>query len=348
MFLYRAILLGVLLLGVGLANVRGQEAATQYPKLETRVDPTSGTVGDRFRLTVSAEAPNLDSLEMLSFIDAQTTWVLAADPEIEDVRHDGVRRREYVFEIVPFETGRVFVPEIAITYTADDGSSNTAFSQAVWVHVNSVLSGDGSASALRDIKPPVALSVPRTIVISGGLLLLVLLGALGWWLWRRYSRRVQRLFGRHLSPPERALKAIDDLEDEGLIEQKRFKEFYTRLVDVLRGYLQEAYGVHAADLTSNELLSEMDRLAEEVETHHLDDYRRAVARLVEVINEADMVKFARYLPSAAQSRRSVQAAKDVVTYTRHRFVTENDLEQPDKEGANSIDGMNRGAGMGSA
>lgn len=348
MFWCRAILLGMLLLGLGLADVRGQGAVAEYPKLETRVDPTSGTVGDRFRLTVSAEAPNLESLEMLSFIDAQTTWVLAADPEIEDVRRDGARLREYTFEIVPFETGRVFLPEVAVTYTADDGSSRTAFSQGVWVHVNSVLSGDGSASALRDIKPPVALSIPRTIVISGGLLLLILLAALGWWFWSRYARRVQRLFGRHLSPPERALKLIDELEDEELIEQKRFKEFYTRLVDVLREYLQEAYGVHATDLTSNELLSEMDRLAEDEEAHHLDDYRRAIARLVEVINEADMVKFARYLPSAAQSRRSVQAAKDVVVYTRHRFVSESEVEQAEKSGPDSVDGMHRGTGMGNA
>src|SRR5690606_34577053 len=116
------------------------------------------------------------------------------------------------------------------------------------------------------------------------------------------------------------------LEDERLIEQKKIKELYTRLSDTVRNYLDSAYGVHAADLTSTELLRELDEYAAEVPIQRERDFKTAMAKLSELLDEADLVKFARLLPEASQCRRAMQAARDVVTLTNYRVKPDEENE----------------------
>jgi hypothetical protein len=298
-----------------------------YPRVETKVDPTSGTVGDKFRLTISATVPNLSALQVLPLFDTQTTWTVTGDPVISESGKAGHQTRTFAYTIVPFETGRQAVPQVAVTYAPAGATSNTVQSKALWVQIDSVLSGDGSASTLRDVKPPLALPVPKAVVWSVSIFAFVLLALLGWWLWRRYSARLRKMLGQALTPPDLALKKIAALESERLIEHKKMKELYTRLTDAVRVYLHEAYGVQALDLTSNELLDAMDRKAEEESPRHLENYRKAMARLVEVLTEADMVKFARFVPEQSQSRRAIQAARDVINFTRYRFEPDEDEQQ---------------------
>lgn len=118
------------------------------------------------------------------------------------------------------------------------------------------------------------------------------------------------------------MKELAALENERLIEQKKFKEFYTRLSDALRSYMGAAYRVQALDLTSNELLRELDGRAEDEPQHRAESYRKAVARLTELLDEADLVKFARYMPEAARGRRALEIGREIVKYTSYKFEPE--------------------------
>lgn len=313
-----------IVLGISLALTGGFATAqvpTSSPQVQTRVSPTSGTVGDRFHLVITATAPRSGNLEVLPLFDLQTSWT-KLDESVQTQQNNDTQTVIHDYTIVPFETGSYPVPQVAVTLYGSGNTSSTVHSQELPVKINSVLSGDGSASALRDVKPPSPLPVPAIVTWSLGGVILLLLGALGWWIWRRYEQRLRRLLGQHLSPTELALKNINQLEAERLIEQKKTKELYTRLTDTVRSYLHEAFGVAALDLTSNELLNIMDEKSADQQPRDMEDYRRAMARLVELLNEGDMVKFARYIPEQSQCRRALQAGRDIVNFTRFRFLPE--------------------------
>lgn len=322
-----AFLPAILLLFPG--QVTAQKAAA-YPNVETRVEPTSGTVGERFSLIISATVPDLQGLQTLPLFDTQTTWTAVGKPQVSDVSRGKNRTRTFTYTIIPFETGREAVPKVALTYAPAGGAtSNTVLSSALWVDVNSVLSGNGSASALREVSPPAPLPVPAMVIWTGSVFIVLLLGLLGWWLWKRYSTRLKKMLGKGLTPPELALKEMDALESERLIEHKKIKEFYTRLTDSLRAYLQGAYGVQAMDLTSNELLRELDERAEHEPYNHAEQYRKAVAQLSGMLDEADLVKFARFVPDVSRCRKALNAGRDIVMLTRYRFEP---VEEPLKPG----------------
>jgi hypothetical protein len=299
---------------------------TSFPLVQTSVDPTSGTIGDRLHLVVEATVPDLASLGVLPLDLEETTWTLEGEPNIKDADVPGGKHtRTLTYTIIPFATGRLTIPRIALTYAPSDGStSNTVLSEPLWVDIDSVLNSELN---LREALPPAPLPIPKSAVWTGLIILFVLLALLAFWLWRRYSERLKRMLGGPIRPDELALKQITQLEDERLIEQKKIKEFYTRLADSLRQYLMSAYGVHATDLTTTELLRELDHHAAAVPPSHTQDYKTAMARLTELLDEADLVKFARLVPEASQCRRALQGGRDIVSFTRYRFLPEEEPSQ---------------------
>lgn len=324
----------------GVVSQLSAQGEAAYPAVETTVDPTSGTVGDKFLLTITATAPDAGGLGALPLIeiDEQSTWTLLGRSTQPGTSSGGLESREYHYTIAPFETGQIALPQVAITYTPADGStSNTVLSEPLVVSIDSVVAGSSAGTNLRDVKRPVTLPLPAAVVWSGFVLLLVVLALAGWLIWRRYSARLKSMFGGVLSPDERALKALDQLEHERLVEQKKLKEYYTRLADTVREYLAEAYGLHAVDLTSNELLRALDDLAGDQPALHSQEYRIAMARLTDLLDEADLVKFARLMPDAAHCRRALQHGREVVSLTSYRF-------HPDEEQENSSKGNTNHSG----
>lgn len=303
-----------------------------YPQVQTKVNPTSGTVGEHFQLNVTATVPDPRGLQVLPLFDTQTSWTALGDPEVTDRRAGNELSRTYSYTIVPFETGQVALPQVAVTYSPGGGvTSTTVLSEADWVEINSVLSGNGSASALRDVKPPVALPLPPAVVWSGALVLFAIVALLAYMVWRRYSSRLRGMLGRTLTPPELALKEIHALEEERLVEQKKIKELYTRLSDAVRHYLESAFGIPAAEYTSNELLRAMDELVEEQPPEQINNYRHAMARLVELLDESDLVKFARLMPDPPRCRKALEAGREVVNLTRYKFEPAEEVSmQPER------------------
>jgi len=334
----RAIVVTLLLLllgGIQTQNASAQQEGTSYPLVQTSIDPTSGTVGDKMLLQIDVTVPNLAGLSVLPLDIQETTWTISPDPAISEGPAPGnLNQRIYSYTLRPFATGRLTIPQVAVTYAAPGQTSNTVLSKPLWIEIDSVIQGDVSKTNLKEVHPPLPMPLPRSVVWTGLVIFFIILAILAFWLWRRYSARLRRMLGGPLRPDELALKQINQLEDEHLIEQKKLKEFYTRLSDTLRLYLQSAYGVHAADLTSTELLRELDDHAADVTPRHEQDFKMAIARLSELLDESDLVKFARYMPEASQCRRAMQAARDVIGLTSYRFKPV-DEEPTDRQVASS-------------
>ncbi|OGS40534.1 MAG: hypothetical protein A2506_11770 [Elusimicrobia bacterium RIFOXYD12_FULL_66_9] len=139
-----------------------------------------------------------------------------------------------------------------------------------------------------DIKPPRAARPPLWPWLLAALLAL---GA--WQAWRYWKRRRA---GRDrasvpaeppLPPQDRARRALKDLQASGLWERGEFAAYYLRLTDLLREYLDSRYGEPATAMTSGEV-------ARMVRSRTAD--LRIATTVREVLNRADLVKFARLTP----------------------------------------------------
>ena len=103
-----------------------------------------------------------------------------------------------------------------------------------------------------------------------------------------------------------ALSQIDILLDSGLWERKQYKAFYITLSDILRTYLQRAFGLDVSADTSAELLRHIKKEA-------------ALVPLAQAVRtflaSGDLVKFAKAVPSEQTRNRDITLLRELITQT---------------------------------
>lgn len=108
---------------------------------------------------------------------------------------------------------------------------------------------------------------------------------------------------RELSLIEKTEAALLQLEQQQLIEQELFKEFYSELITIFKFYLNESYSWTATEMTSNELMKQMSSV-------ELSSSEQEMLRLV--LTEADLSKFAKYTPSSDNARLALSQIRQLV------------------------------------
>lgn len=121
------------------------------------------------------------------------------------------------------------------------------------------------------------------------LLVLVVIAASIWAYWK-YLRKgeIPLVHKKKETPPyEVAIQELNRLKESHLCERGQEKEYYTRLTDILRVYLDKRFGINAMEMTSSQIVS---TLSANNETNGPDKYIRSILEI------ADFVKFAKVRP----------------------------------------------------
>jgi len=160
------------------------------------------------------------------------------------------------------------------------------------------------AQELHDISPPVDYSLlPTWVIFAASFLALALLG-LVIWLVRRWLRRPKP----EKTPRARALDLLQRARGE--IAAEAPYQFSIRVSDILRRYVMEEYQLPATRQTSREFLDALARAAS-----FSEDQR---SLLTDFLDRCDLIKFARYEATSADSERLLEEAT--------RFVNGGQLE----------------------
>lgn len=119
----------------------------------------------------------------------------------------------------------------------------------------------------------------------------------------RFRRRMPRATPR-LSPRAEALRRLADLMACGLPAKGRVGEFYRRLSDIVRAYIECTHAIMAPERTTEELL--------EAVSYDARFDTAFVAALARFLREADGVKFAARQPDPGAIGREVDLAREII------------------------------------
>ena len=297
------------LAAVGMALAQPEPAPVT---VQVQVEPSEVTVGAVLALTVRVTAaPDVS----LTLPEEEADF---GDAEVRSLRKqqsreaDGEQVVELVYELALFEVGKRQVRAPPIAYQVAGGDAQQAPRPAVSVTVESVLSE--GAQDIRDIRGPRELPLSFWQWAGIGLAALALLGLVvaGIVAWRRLRRTEELEDVAPPAPPHvEALLALDELEAEDLVAQGRIKEHYIRLSWIVRRYLWRRYRVPALEETTGMLAGSLracGRAPEEAQ------------QFVSVLREADLVKFAKYVPQDARARQALDKARETVAATQPKEV----------------------------
>ena len=162
---------------------------------------------------------------------------------------------------------------------------------------------------LLDAKPP--LDLPSNYIFLWILFASIILVAITWWLYRLIKKNKKMKSAQPVVLPlpwEIAYGRLEELKRKNLIAQGRVKEYYINLSGIARRYIEDRFKIKAPEMTTEEFLNSL-RYSQELQTEHKNI-------LKDFLNACDMVKFAKYGPSAAEAEQGFGLVKKLVDETR--------------------------------
>jgi hypothetical protein len=287
--------------------------------VESYVDRATITIGDRilYTLLVTTDPEvKLEPLDLGSNLGAfEVKDYKIYDPEkTKDGRM--VNKSEYL--ITTFTTGEYVIPPITINYTDADSKKKQIESEPLFIMVESVGASEADKEDIRGLKPPIEIKGSYWIYLLI-LPIFALLAAGGFLYYRRRSRglALPEIPQELLRPAwEVALLELDLLRESDLLDKKQIKEYFIVLSDIIRKYMERRYQIKALDRTTEEIRQEVKRLKLEQE----------IAQLIfGLLLFCDLVKFAKYIPSADEVEKSTDEAYSIVNLTKQVKVKEDTL-----------------------
>lgn len=291
----------------------------QEVKVETNTKNIK--IGEQIQYKVSVETP---ADTPVSFPEGQTFAPLemVKTRAADTLRDGGKYRLVKEYYLTQFDEGKYTIPSQKIRINNKD-----YFTDSLLVEVHTVAI-DTLKQPLYDIKPIQEVKKPFTsygwilTIIAAVLLLLIV--AFVYFVFIRKKKFPFLQTQKKLPPFDRAIQDLKELQNSKYLIQSQHKEYYTRLTDIVKAYLEEEVHILAKESTTDELLTKINLLQEKGK---LNLNQETITNLKRVLQTADLVKFAKNKPSDDNAEYDRETIENVVIKTQEAIPLEPTDEQ---------------------
>ena len=274
--------------------------AQQQGTLLVSVDSTSVKIGGQINYLLQVKVDSTAKVvfpEQPLFVPFELLEVSPVDTLREQTHYLYTKK----YALIQFDSGDYYIPQQQVLI---NGFSK--ITDLIPITVNNI-EVDTLKQKLYDIKPLELVEKNYEALIAQILWSLVfILTLFGIFYTYLFQKRRKELREQELPPFEKAIEELKALEKENLSEQEEYKMYYSRLTDVVRRYLEEEAKIDALESTSEELLTKLE-MRKDSGTLDLD--LNTLMSLRKVLQNADLVKFAKSMPEyyiASEDRKAVE------------------------------------------
>jgi hypothetical protein len=272
---------------------------------------TVAFIGDRISLKVMARTDlEIDKIKILS---PQQDFEILSRSSLPPQKQNDKTVFEENIDIAFFKTGEFDIGPLTVQLLKGEEVRKAKETNAVPIKIKSVLTDKD-----KDIKPlksPIAIKgnpfyVLKYVLLAAAVILLIVFITL---FIKARRRKAAAESEPQLSPLEELALKIKELADLKLLEKGKFKEFFLRLTEIIKHFLNRLYRFNAEDLTTLETMLYL-------EGHERD--QSIFEGLAFLLNTADLVKFARYIPDSGVLDDVRQRIDRVIAAYRQRVAME--------------------------
>lgn len=212
---------------------------------------------------------------------------------------------------------RLTIPSLSIQYRVGDALQELT-TEPIDIDVVTSLTPD--VTEIHDIKDPVELETPTPWSALWWLLLALAVALLAYYVYRRFAREPEveaRPAPPSIPPDEEALTALRRLKEQRLLDEGETRRYYDDLAEILKRYAGRRYDVPHLERTTYEILSDLRPRK-----------IREISFLRELLQMADLVKFAKFAPPIEDGRHLLDGGREFVVKTRPRRVASEPAAEP--------------------
>lgn len=286
------------------------QAMAQNVIVSVQADSTMMWVGQQTGLHLEVTCNRDQTIVFPVFRDTIVRNLEIIPPVIADTQYVNNGQRMTVtrsYTVTCFDSAFIFVPPFTVSV---DGTEYESESLALaFMNYEIDPEDEGRIFGPKDnLRTPVRFYEAKSTILFWILAAIAI--AIAVYLFIRYRDDkpiIRRIKVEPKLPPHIvALKGIEDLRASGSSHGEDSKHYYTCLTDILREYINERYGFNATEMTSFEILERLE------ENHDRD----SLLELKELLETADMVKFAKFKPMLGENDRNLVSALEFVNNTK--------------------------------
>ena len=279
--------------------------------VEAEIDYIQIFVGQQAHVTLSATAKENAKVEFPQWKPTEyvTPGVEVLDcKELENKEEDnGFVTRRMIYTMTSFDDTLYYLPPMTVKIDGKPYQSKSLALKVLTIDVDTLHAEQFFGP--KDVQDNPFQWSDWSRPFWGSVLMLVLM-AIGYYLYLRlrdnkpiisHIRIVKRLL-----PHQKAMKEIEQIKADKMVASENSKEYYTKLTDTLRKYIEERYGFSAMEMTSSEII---DRLMSTQDQKALDELRQ-------LFTTADLVKFAKYSTLINENDANLVNAIEFINQTK--------------------------------
>ena len=299
--------------------------STAQVKVEGTISSMEMLIGEQVAVTVTATAPDTATVRFPdeTMLPTAVEFLGKIDNPTENLP-GGMQRqsRSYVFTsyAAVFDDTLLSIPPFTVTVSGQEYQTNELPLKVLTVDVDTT--DWKQFYGPRDVQdnPFEWADWAPTFWLS--LVLLLLLAVLYYLYLRLRDNKpvISRIrIIKRILPHQKAMKAIEEIKAEHMVTAEDPKEYYTRLTDTLRQYIEERYGFSAMEMTSSEII---DRLT------HADD-PAMLTELRQLFETADLVKFAKWSTLINENDANLVSAIEFINQTKQENQPTEEVVKPE-------------------
>lgn len=276
------------------------------------IDKNEIRIGDPIELKLSLNIPSQENISFLwpSFKDTITSKIEIIDAsKIDTIKNNSSKIIQQKIKISAYDSGQFVLPSIKFINKNDTHQFVATNSLIITVHT---VPTDTSETSIKDIKPifeepfNIKWYLPNIIKWAIALLILAIIIYLIYY-YTRKKKKSQVIEKPKLPPHIIALEKLNKIKQEEIWKEGKIKHYYSEIADTIREYIEGRYKVPALEQTTFETLQSLKYKAIDPATRE---------KLKQLLELADLVKFAKFLPIENDHINILQYAFDFVNETK--------------------------------
>lgn len=280
------------------------QAVAQPEEFSAKADTNKILIGERVILSLTGKVKEGADFEWPVLPDTLNGLELVKAGKVDTATENGLWTIRQRLELTSFDSGYAAIPPLSMRQGRDSLRSQAI---AVSVALPQLKEGD----EIYDIKAPMEAPFNWWLVAAiaaGAVLVAALVWAVIYWIKKR-KKEAALTPEQKLSPYEYARLQLKEIEKEQLWQKDRVKEYYSRLTDVMRLYMERQLGLTAMESTADEVTAMVYKLSIN------KSLKEEVAELMEL---SALVKFAKEKPGPAQHQSAFQTVDKFIESTKPR------------------------------